>query len=277
MPELPEVETIARFLQAGNNNIPGVAGKVIINTRVFWNGSLENISEPDFIQHIKFQRIEKVFRKGKFLVFPLTDYYMLIHLRMSGDISIKLSSEEILKHDRVKIDFDNSWSLTFNDPRKFGRVWLVRDVNCVTGNLGPDPLDKAFNFENFYSRLIHYRRQIKPLLMDQSFLAGLGNIYTDEALFRARIHPLVHSNTIHRNEGEILYKSIRSVLDDGIKNNGASIDWVYRGGEFQNYFNVYGRKGDPCKDCGTPIERIIVGQRGTHFCPSCQKLPGLRP
>ena len=114
-------------------------------------------------------------------------------------------------------------------------------------------------------------RQLKPLLMDQRFLAGLGNIYTDEALFRVKIHPLSRSDSLTESKSVMLLKAIREVLEDGIHRNGASIDWVYRGGDFQNHFNVYGRKGDPCPKCGTPIERLLVGQRGTHICPNCQK------
>jgi formamidopyrimidine-DNA glycosylase len=116
------------------------------------------------------------------------------------------------------------------------------------------------------------KRQIKPLLLDQSFLAGLGNIYADESLNLARIHPLQRADRLTKAEARRLLASIRSVLAEGIRRNGASIDWVYRGGDFQNHFRVYQRTGQPCPRCGTPVERIVVGQRGTHFCPHCQTL-----
>jgi formamidopyrimidine-DNA glycosylase len=116
------------------------------------------------------------------------------------------------------------------------------------------------------------KRQIKPLLLDQSFIAGMGNIYTDEALFLSRIHPLTRADQITSAQAEQLLENIRLVLKEGIIRNGASIDWVYRGGEFQNYFRVYQRTGQPCPVCGSPIERIVVGQRGTHFCPVCQEI-----
>jgi formamidopyrimidine-DNA glycosylase len=114
---------------------------------------------------------------------------------------------------------------------------------------------------------------LKPLLLDQKFLAGLGNIYTDEALHLARLHPLLISDRIDEVQASVLLDSIRQVLDEGIQRNGASIDWVYRGGDFQNYFRVYQRTGEPCKQCGTLIERIKLGQRSTHFCPYCQQFP----
>ena len=115
-----------------------------------------------------------------------------------------------------------------------------------------------------------HRRQLKPLLLDQNFIAGLGNIYTDEALHLAKIHPLTISNTLNASQSKRLWTSIRRVLEEGIERQGASIDWVYRGGDFQNYFRVYQRTGDPCSSCGSPIQRILVGQRGTHFCEICQ-------
>jgi formamidopyrimidine-DNA glycosylase len=119
-------------------------------------------------------------------------------------------------------------------------------------------------------KLLHSKKQIKPLLLDQSFIAGMGNIYTDEALFTAKIHPLTQANQLDEKDALRLHKAIQVVLLEGIKRNGASIDWVYRGGDFQNYFKVYQRDGEKCVNCGTTIERITVGQRGTHFCPHCQ-------
>jgi formamidopyrimidine-DNA glycosylase len=158
-----------------------------------------------------------------------------------------------------------------NDTRKFGRVWLTKDINALLSHLGPEPLDDSFTPDVLYGKLKNRRRQIKPLLLDQRFLAGMGNIYTDEALFYAAIHPKTIANAIPREKVNLLWIGIRIVLQDGIRHNGSSIDWVYRGGNFQNYFQVYHRAGEPCSRCKTPIERIIVGQRGTHICPACQK------
>jgi formamidopyrimidine-DNA glycosylase len=131
-------------------------------------------------------------------------------------------------------------------------------------------LDANFTAPYFYELLRARHRQIKPLLLDQAFIAGLGNIYTDEALHSARIHPLTLADSLDLTQAEKLLAGIRQVLQEGISRNGASIDWVYRGGDFQNHFRVYQRTGEPCPDCDTPIERIVVGQRGTHFCPTCQ-------
>ena len=140
----------------------------------------------------------------------------------------------------------------------------------VFARLGPEPLDGSLTGEILHQRLQNRKRQIKPLLLDQGFIAGLGNIYTDEALNLARIHPLTRANGLTRKQAEALLIAIRTVLAEGIRRNGASIDWVYQGGDFQNYFRVYQRTGEPCPVCGTSIQKIVVGQRGTHFCPVCQ-------
>ena len=197
---------------------------------------------------------------------------MLIHLRMSGDLRVEEVASQPQPHDRMAILFEDGAGLFFNDTRKFGRVWLLTDPQPILGKLGPEPLDEAFTAREFHTRLACRKRQLKPLLLDQTFLAGLGNIYTDEALFLAKLHPLSSSNALSQDQATRLLGSIREVLNEGILHNGASIDWVYRGGEFQNHFRVYQRTGEPCLVCGTPIERILVGQRSSHFCPVCQSV-----
>jgi formamidopyrimidine-DNA glycosylase len=160
--------------------------------------------------------------------------------------------------------------LAFNDTRKFGRVWLTANPEHVLGKLGPEPFSRSFTPQWLHTALHNKRRQLKPLLLDQTFLAGLGNIYTDEALHIAKLHPLALSNSISAEQAVTLQAAVRRVLKEGIRRNGASIDWVYRGGEFQYHFRVYDRAGKPCPECGATIERIIVGQRSTHYCPNCQ-------
>jgi formamidopyrimidine-DNA glycosylase len=160
--------------------------------------------------------------------------------------------------------------LAFNDTRKFGRVWLTANPEHVLGKLGPEPFSRGFTPHWLHTALHNKRRQLKPLLLDQTFLAGLGNIYTDEALHIAKLHPLALSNSISAEQAVTLQAAVRRVLKEGIRRNGASIDWVYRGGEFQYHFRVYDRAGKPCPECGATIERIIVGQRSTHYCPNCQ-------
>ncbi len=225
MPELPEVETIARSLR------PRLLGKTILKADVRW---------------------------ARTLALP------------SGDLQIKSSRIKPQKHDRLILALSGGKSLVFNETRKFGRVWLTTDAGQILGHLGPEPLSDAFTAKWLHESLQSRHRQLKPLLLDQSFIAGLGNIYTDEVLHRAKLHPRRSSESVTAAEARKLYKAIGMVLEDGILRNGASIDWVYRGGDYQNHFRVYDRKGQPCPVCGTPIQRILVGQRSTYFCPSCQ-------
>jgi len=189
---------------------------------------------------------------------------------MSGDILIREESAPIHKHDRLILHLSDGHYLAFSNMRKFGRAWLTPNPDDVLGKLGPEPLSDHFTAEMLYERLQQHKRQIKPLLLDQNFLAGMGNIYTDEALYLAGLHPLAKSDLIKRKQAQILWRSIRKVLEEGIRRNGTSIDWIYRGGDFQNYLQVYGRKDEPCFKCGRPIQKMMVGQRGTHFCPRCQ-------
>jgi formamidopyrimidine-DNA glycosylase len=279
MPELPEVETIARTLIGIHDNAAfSIIDCEIQDALVRWEGTLANQLPNDFTARVKNQRIRSVWRRGKFLVFTLSTDTILIHLRMSGDLRLERITDEtgaeipLRKHDRLVLIFTSGIRLAFNNPRKFGRVWLVSDPDEILGDLGPEPLDEILDAECFHGMLQQHKRQLKPLLMDQHFLAGMGNIYTDEALYRAKLHPLRRSITLTKEESACLLDSIRSVLQKGIRHNGASIDWVYRGGDFQNHFNVYGRTGDPCPACSTQIERLVVGQRSTHICPHCQQM-----
>ena len=264
MPELPEVETIARKLS------PDLVGKTILEADVRWARTLAMPSTRKFREQIRGQVIQSVGRRAKFLNIQLTAYNLLIHLRMSGDLFLKKGKIKTEKHDRVVLNLSGDQYLAFNDTRKFGRVWLTNNVEEVLGRLGPEPLDSDFTPHWLFKALQARHRQLKPLLLDQTFLAGLGNIYTDESLHIAKLHPLRLSDAITPRQAERLHKAIQSVLREGIRRNGASIDWVYRGGEFQNQFRVYGRDGEPCPVCGTTIRKIFVGQRGTHVCPKCQ-------
>ncbi len=272
MPELPEVETIRNNLQSGNAHNPSVIGKTICGGQLLWEGSLVKPSKEEFLQRVVGRKIQEIGRRGKYLVFSLSRDVLLIHLGMSGDLFVENSVSAIAPHYRLVLDFDSGQRLVFNDPRKFGRIWLLEDPSEVLDSLGPEPLDSDMNAQVLYERLHHHHRQLKPLLMDQGFLAGMGNIYTDEALHLAHLHPLRLSHQVSFQEAERLWKSIRQILQEGIKRNGSSIDWVYRGGDFQNYFRVYQRTGNPCPECGATIKRFILGQRGTHYCPICQPL-----
>jgi len=266
MPELPEVETIVRRMR------PEIVGRTITAADLRWAWTLATPEPALFNKNIIGQLVESVNRRAKYIVIQLSVDALIIHLRMSGDILFRDRDAPIEKHDRLLLQLDGEKTLAFNDMRKFGRVWLTPTPNDVLGKLGPEPLDDAFTANDLFECITKHKRQLKPLLLDQSIIAGLGNIYTDEALHLSGLHPLTKSDMIKRKQAEILWRSIREVLNEGIRRNGTSIDWIYRGGQNQHYLHVYGRKDEPCLKCGTPIQKIVVGQRGTHFCPQCQKI-----
>ncbi len=269
MPELPEVETIARILREGNHG-PSLKGQRIERVSLYWPRHIHTPSPATFRRRIRNRIVCDVGRRGKYIHIQLDRGNLIIHLRMSGDLSVVANDIPRSPHDHTIFFLENCFQLRFNDVRKFGRVYLVDDAEQVFGELGPEPLDPSFTWEILMDNLHTRKRQIKPLLLDQSFLAGMGNIYTDEALHRAGIHPLRRSDSLDRDEVQALWKGIREALKNGIAHNGASIDWVYRGGDFQNHFRVYQRTGEACPTCGSTIERTVIGQRGTHFCPKCQ-------
>jgi formamidopyrimidine-DNA glycosylase len=259
-----------------------LVGRRIVDASVRWPRTIAEPSVRRFRERIRGQIVQRVRRRAKFVHIELSSSSLLIHLRMSGDLSIKQGRAAPEKHDRLAFVLGPPRqqgrtggpliSLVFNDTRKFGRVWLTDDAADITGHLGPEPLSRAFTPRLLHDRLHERRRRLKPLLLDQTFLAGLGNIYTDEALHLAKLHPLRLSHTINARQAERLHGAIRAILREGIRRNGASIDWVYRGGEFQNHFRVYNRIGKSCPECGTTIKRLVVGQRGTHICPKCQRM-----
>jgi formamidopyrimidine-DNA glycosylase len=277
MPELPEVETIARALRQGGRSGPAILGRVVRRVQILWARSIAEPQAAVFAARLAGQTVREIGRRGKFILIGLDADTLLVHLRMSGDLRVEPAQDEggqeqaLAAHDRVVFDLDDGLRLAFNDARKFGRLWLVEDPQSVTGGLGPEPLEDAFTPAVLYRGLQGKRRQLKPLLLDQSFLSGLGNIYTDEALHLAGLHPNQSSERVTAEQAASLWQAIRHVLQEGIQRNGASIDWVYRGGGFQNNFRVYRRTGQPCLTCGTPVVRRLVGQRSTHFCPVCQK------
>jgi formamidopyrimidine-DNA glycosylase len=270
MPELPEVETIVNTLR------PALIDKTVLAADLRWKRTLAVPSAASFQRRILGQKITELSRRAKFIHLQLSSASLIIHLRMSGDLLVVLGGYQPEKHDRLLLKLSDDTTLVFADPRKFGRVWLVDDPATVFSDLGPEPLSAEFTPAWLHATLHARHRQLKPLLLDQSFLAGLGNIYTDEALHLARLHPLTLSDSLSFTQAEALFQAIRTVLEDGIQHNGASIDWVYRGGQFQDHFRVYGRAGQKCPVCGAKIQRIAVGQRGTHFCPRCQPRPKVK-
>lgn len=266
MPELPEVETIVRAIK------PELIGRTVLSADVLWARTVATPSTSKFKESIRGQRVVDVARRAKYLDIKLKNHHLLIHLRMSGDIIIRRKNEAPEKHDRLILHLSSGKKLAFNDTRKFGRVWLTDQPETVLGRLGPEPLGSDFTPDWLYENLRKRKRQLKPLLLDQTFLAGVGNIYADESLHLAKLHPLGLSNAVTKKQAEALCEAIRSILREGIRRNGSSIDWVYRGGDYQNHFRVYDREGKPCPVCGTKIQKLTVGQRGTHVCPKCQRL-----
>ena len=274
MPELPEVETVARGLQAS------LVGCTIVGVEVRWVRSVAPPNPDAFARRLTGQAVTGVGRRGKWVVIELCGAdTLLIHLRMSG--RLVLESEPCLddRHLRVLLFLHDGRRLHFSDQRKFGRMVLTARPQLVLGDLGPEPLADDFTPDRLGEMLAQRRGRIKPLLLNQRFLAGLGNIYADEALWRAGVHPLRRAGTLTPAEVWRLHRAIRSVLMAAIASGGTTLpDRMYqqadgRAGEFAGRLAVYGRVGQPCLRCGSAVERIRVGQRGTHFCPHCQPLP----
>jgi len=275
MPELPEVETIVRQLRKP------LIGRAITGVRVYWQRTIARPPIEVFTRALPGLRIRAIHRRAKYLVFELGSRsarqpanYLLIHLKMSGRLNVTSRQRSIDKHDRVILNLDDGRQLRFNDARKFGRMHLVADVEEVTGRLGPEPLSEEFTPAAFKRFIAKRAGRLKPLLLDQTFVAGIGNIYADEALWLARLHPLRRADSLDEAEVRALYRGIRKALRDGLEHSGASIDSVYSEGDYQNHFRVYGRTGQPCRRCQQPIHRILVGQRSAHFCARCQSLKG---
>ena len=275
MPELPEVETVVRDLRTA-----GLAGRRIAHARVFWNKTIARPSPARFVREIRGLSIRRLARRGKFVVLELSQgFTLLVHLRMSGHLDVLPPGTRPRRHDRVVLRLDDGRQVHFEDTRKFGRVWLARDPAPVLGKLGPEPL--AVSRTAFAAGLAARARQLKPLLLDQTFLAGVGNIYSDEALWTARLHPRRRAASLSAAQAAELPKAIQTVLRRGIRNLGTTLGGgkthfvLPRGARGRNHeqHSAYGQTGAPCPRCGTPIRRILVGQRATHVCPACQPAP----
>ena len=278
MPELPEVETVARELR------PYLRGRTIIDVHVDW---ARTIAHPDedierFRCELRGCQIDEVTRRGKFVVLELSLHGQrwgtcLIHLRMSGRLHLQALGQA--KHLRVLFELSDGQQLYFYEVRKFGRVWLVRDASQVLGDLGPEPLAESFTPQALLALLSKRRGMLKPLLLNQRFVVGLGNIYVDEALFGAGLHPQRTADTLSEADVVCLHAAIQSVLRQAIEHHGTTFDGGFvrpegEQGRQQEGLKVYGQAGLPCARCGTPITRTVVGGRGTHFCHRCQPFQG---
>ena len=271
MPELPEVETIAQDLHAL------IVDKEIASVSVKWERIIYCPTPDEFRRNLVGRRIISISRRGKYLVAQLSDgNYLLVHLRMTGQLLTSPPAEKDRKHVHVVFEFADGTSLYYADLRKFGRFYLVSDTESLLGDLGPEPLSPSFSASELHERLSKRKRRIKPLLLDQHFIAGLGNIYVDESLHRAKIHPSRRASELSREETVCLYDSIVAILSAAIASRGTTLS-DYRDakgnlGSHQNDLQVFRKAGQPCPRCGHPIERLVVAQRGTYICPACQPL-----
>jgi formamidopyrimidine-DNA glycosylase len=270
MPELPEVETVARGLRQV------LVGRTFAGVTVRWPRTIARPAVDQFLRGIVGRRVLAVGRRGKYVRMTLDEGYLLIHLKMSGRLRVVSADEVPDEHVHTIFDLDNGQQLWFRDVRKFGRVYLVDQSEEVTGALGPEPLQDAFTLAAFRDRLSRRSGRLKSLLLNQEFIAGLGNIYADEALFAAGLHPLRRADTLSPDEEVRLYEAIRQVLRDAIAGRGTTLDdGGYRDaagepGAYQDQIFVYGRGGEACRRCQALIERIVIGGRSSHFCPCCQ-------
>ncbi len=275
MPELPEVETVVRDLNS--HDLPGAT---ISDVSVFWHRTVAAPSVNLFRKRLRGERIEKISRRGKYIIITLSGAgELLVHLRMTGQLRIASAEEKPGPHDRLSILLDDGRSLHYRDTRKFGRWQLVDNAEESLSKLGPEPFSKKFSAARLYTMLQRHRRKLKPLLLDQHFVAGIGNIYADEALWLARIHPERSSEKVSKEEAGALHRAIRVVLRRGINSMGTTLGTgkgnFYsvsgRRGRNADGLKVFRRTGEPCPECSTSISRIVVGQRSTHFCDNCQK------
>lgn len=275
MPELPEVQTIV----TGLNEI--LKGKTITNTYIYDDMVIGYPDKKQFIEKSKDKKIMSISRRGKYIIvnFDNNQYRLVIHLRMSGKLLYKERQEGREKHTHVVFEFNDNTDLRFNNVRKFGRLYFIEDDKFENAgnidNLGLEPLSDKFSLKLFKEMLDKRKGMIKPLLMNQEFIAGIGNIYADEALFLAKIRPDRKANNLKEKEIKALYKQLRKILRKGIKMGGTSIsDYVNALGEtgkFQKELNVYQREGQKCKICGEEIQKKKISGRSTRFCPNCQK------
>jgi len=268
MPELPEVETIK------NELLPEISGRRIVRVEIKDDKPIRKSSPKEFLKYLVGKEIKGLDRRGKYLIFHLSKGVLIIHLRMTG--VLLLNSQENERFARIVFKLDDGNTIVFSDRRRLGVMWVAENEEEVSIKLGTEPLSKEFTVEAFKQRLQSRKAPIKAVLLDQSFIAGIGNMYADEALFQARIHPLKKANDLSLVKIRKLHRAIITILKAAIKNKGASID-TYRSpdgrqGTAHNEFKVAHRKNCVCPECGGLIDRIMIRNRGSYFCPACQKL-----
>lgn len=270
MPELPEVETLRGDLARQGR----VVGRCIVGVALLNPESVHGVAPADFERRLVGQCFVGLERKGKYLIFGLSGgESLIIHLKMTGRLFWRHADDPADAYLRAVLRLDDGHELRFADARKLGRLWLVADAASVVGRLGPDALDPALDAAEFYRRLLRHRAPVKAVMMDQGCVAGVGNIYADEALYEAGIHPLRPASDVSEGEAVGLLCALRDVFVRALANRGTSmrdfLDASGRPGRNQDELRVYHRTGQPCP-CGSRIERIVVRGRSAHYCPACQ-------
>ncbi|MBU0529537.1 DNA-formamidopyrimidine glycosylase [bacterium] len=272
MPELPEVETVVRFIR------PKIVGKTIQNIipQNNYDKVLATHTSQQFNELVAGKSIIDVGRRGKYIVINLNNGFLLIHLRMTGRLLLNLTEDDKPKHLTAIIHFSDKSSLYFKDYRKFGRLYYYESLNYINKKLGVEPLSKNFTKDWLFKNLQNSKRQLKLLLLDQGFIAGLGNIYVDEALWFAKLHPQQIGSSVSRKKSNALHGAVQRLLQTAIDNQGTTIINFYFGegksGNFREQLQVFGRHDKNCPRCDSLIEKIRVAQRGTHICPRCQHI-----
>lgn len=277
MPELPEVETVARDLRRRLLPDGAGSGPEITGARVAWVRTLRGEDPVAFTRAVTGRRIAAVDRRGKQVLLDLGGGMLVtIHLKMTGQLFVVPASVPVDPYERAAIVLGDGREIRFRDVRKFGRIGLYGAEDDPFQGLGPEPLDPRFTLRAWRNRLRGRRARLKPLLVDQSFVAGVGNIYADEALWRSRLHPLRSAASLRPRDQRVLYRHVLEILAEAVERRGSSIDDYTApdgDGEMQERLDVYQRTGRPCPRCGRPIRRIVIGIRATHFCSFCQRLP----
>lgn len=276
MPELPEVETVVRTLR------PLLVGKRLGSLERGHPGVVDNIGIRNLNRRIANRRVRAIERRGKLLLFLLDGDIIVIHLRMTGRLIPLDGDAATLPHTAARIHLKDGGALIFQDVRKFGRIYYFKDradFDSRFPRLGPEPLAPDFSAARLHDSLQKRHSRLKPLLLNQDFLAGLGNIYVDEILWRARLHPWRIASTIDRRENGRLFRALQAILIKAIAACGTTFrDFTFLGekkGEYFRHLKVYGRQGDPCPRCSHIILKYRCSGRGTHICPHCQQWPEL--
>lgn len=273
MPELPEVETVKETLKLK------LIGKKIKDVKVYYDGIIAYPEVKEFSKQIKNLPIKDIKRRGKWLMFDLDNYYLLSHLRMEGKYFFKNKKDKLDNHEHVVFTLDDDEELRYRDTRKFGKMYLIKkeDINSIgpIKDLGLEPWDDNLNINYLKDKYKNKRLPIKTVLLDQSIIVGIGNIYADEILFLSKLNPLIKCCDLKDNDLNNIIKYTKKVLEKAIKLGGTtirtytSVDGVH--GRFQNELLIHGKDKDVCPNCGQPIEKIRVGGRGTYYCINCQK------